>query len=62
MPTYGTVKWFSDPRGYGFIAPYNGGKDVFVHFPKCRPRGSRPYARAIMLNLKLQKMPRGFER
>ncbi|HJX38169.1 MAG TPA: cold-shock protein [Anaerolineae bacterium] len=38
--TTGTVKWFSERKGYGFISP-DEGKDVFVHFSGLRPGGPR---------------------
>lgn len=35
----GTVKWFNAEKGYGFIAPEEGGKDVFVHITAVRAAG-----------------------
>jgi len=37
----GTVKWFNPTKGYGFIAPEDGGKDVFVHITALEAAGIR---------------------
>jgi cold shock protein len=40
----GTVKWFNDAKGYGFITPEEGGKDVFVHHSSISGDGYRSLA------------------
>jgi cold shock protein len=39
--TQGVVKWFNPTKGYGFIAPETGGKDVFVHISAVQKAGLR---------------------
>jgi CspA family cold shock protein len=50
----GTVKWYSDQRGYGFIQPAGGGKDVFVHATALERAGIRMLSEGQKVTYELQ--------
>ena len=52
--TTGTVKWFNDQKGYGFIQPDDGGKDVFVHATALERAGLRGLVEGQKISFELQ--------
>jgi CspA family cold shock protein len=58
MPT-GVVKWFNDQKGYGFIAPDDGGKDVFVHHTAIQMDGYRTLAEGQKVNFDITQDVKG---
>lgn len=58
MPA-GTVKWFNESKGFGFIAQDNGGDDVFVHFSSIQGGGFRSLAEGQKVTFEIEKGDRG---
>jgi CspA family cold shock protein len=55
----GTVKWFNDAKGFGFITPSDGSKDVFVHHSAIQGSGFKSLAEGQQVKFELQDGPKG---
>lgn len=55
----GTVKWFSDQKGYGFITPDEGGKDLFVHQSAIDSNSFRSLAEGAKVSYNVEQGPKG---
>jgi CspA family cold shock protein len=55
----GTVKWFNNDKGYGFIAQDDGGKDVFVHHTAISGAGFKSLAEGAKVEYEVEEGPKG---
>jgi CspA family cold shock protein len=55
----GTVKWFNNDKGFGFITPDEGGKDLFVHHSAIQSNGFRTLEDGARVNYEAEDGPKG---
>lgn len=59
VTTTGTVKWFNNAKGYGFVVPDKGGEDVFVHFSAITMDGYKTLKEGQKVSFGLNRGPKG---
>lgn len=57
----GIVKWFNNTKGFGFIAPAEGGEDVFVHFSVIQGSGYRSLDEGQNVSFEVEQGPKGLQ-
>ncbi len=57
----GTVKWFSNAKGYGFISPEEGGEDVFAHFSAIEMDGYKTLSEGQKVEFEITDGPKGLQ-
>ena len=57
----GTVKWFNDSKGFGFIAPADGSADLFVHFSAIQGGGFRTLSEGQAVAFEVERGPKGLQ-
>ncbi len=61
MAQEGTVKWFSEEKGYGFISPDDGGEDAFVHYTNIEGSGFRSLQEGERVSYEVVQGQRGLQ-